>query len=82
MINENLNSILSKDSPSKEDIVFLLSLSNEEEIRELFSKAQQVRKEFCGNEIHAGLLKFQTTASRIVFTADCGFQISNYTDTG
>ena len=77
MINENLNSILSKDSPSKEDIVFLLSLSNEEEIRELFSKAQQVRKEFCGDEIHLrGIIEISNNCEQDCLY--CGLRISNF----
>ena len=77
MINENLNSILSKDSPSKEDIVFLLSLSNEEEIRELFSKARQVRKEFCGDEIHLrGIIEISNNCEQDCLY--CGLRISNF----
>ena len=77
MINENLNSILSKDSPSKEDIVFLLSLSNEEEIQELLSKAQQVRKEFCSDEIHLrGIIEISNNCEQDCLY--CGLRISNF----
>ncbi len=75
--NTRLNCILNKPDFSKEDIVFLLSLSNEEEILELFLKAQGIRNDFCGNEIHLrGIIEISNNCEQDCLY--CGLRISNF----
>jgi biotin synthase len=47
-----LNELLVKDSPEKDDITYLLALDDPEELSLLFNRADEVRKTFCGDEIH------------------------------
>jgi len=73
----NLFLILNKTELSKEEIVFLLLLTNEKEIQKLFLKAQEVRKEFCGSEIHLrGIIEFSNYCEQDCLY--CGLRISNF----
>jgi biotin synthase len=47
-----LNEILNKEELNKDDITYLLSLSDPEEIRLLLGKADEVRQTWCGDEVH------------------------------
>ena len=59
MINDRLKSILYKSDLTKDEIVYLLSLSSKEEIAQLYSRADEVRKEFCGDDVHLrGIIEF------------------------
>ena len=59
MNQENLKSILCKPNLTKDEIVYLLSLSDTEEIARLYLRADEVRKEFCGNDVHLrGIIEF------------------------
>lgn len=67
MINTKLNSILANTDFSKSEIVYLLSLNNESEIAELYKRADEVRKEYCGDEVHLrGIIEFSNYCE-----ADC-----------
>ncbi len=48
----NLDEILHKENLSKEEIVFLLNLSDKKEQQILFDRADEVRAKYCGNEVH------------------------------
>lgn len=73
----NLKHILNKAEFTKQDIVFLLSLSKEEEIQKLFLKADEVRKEFCSNEVHLrGIIEISNNCEQDCLY--CGLRISNF----
>ncbi len=77
MNSQKLDSVLTKDNFSKEDIVFLLSLSDEEEIKKLLLKANEVRNEFCGNEVHLrGIIEISNNCEQDCLY--CGLRISNF----
>ena len=77
MYTAELKSILTKDNLSKEDIVFLLSLTNKEEIHKLLLKAQEIRNEFCGDEIHLrGIIEISNNCEQDCLY--CGLRISNF----
>ncbi len=59
MKNEKLKSVLNKQNHSRDEIVYLLSFSNREEIAQLYKRADEVRKEFCGDDVHLrGIIEF------------------------
>jgi biotin synthase len=59
MINEKLKSILYKPDLTKDEIVYLLSLSDKDEIAHLYKRADEVRIEFCGDDVHLrGIIEF------------------------
>ena len=60
----NLPELLNKDNFSKEEIVFLLSLSRQAEREALFNRADQIRREYCGDEVHLrGIIEFSNHCS-------------------
>lgn len=72
----NLISILNKDELSKDEIVFLLSLSDKEDIEKLYARADEVRKEFCGDEVHLrGIIEFSNHCEQDCLY--CGLRVSN-----
>ena len=76
MISTKLISILKKETLSKDEIVFLISLSEKEEIEKLFSRADDVRKEFCGDGVHLrGIIEFSNHCEQDCLY--CGLRISN-----
>lgn len=57
--NNSLSEILNKKELDKEDIIFLLSLTDQRDISNLFKKADSIRKNFCGDEVHLrGIIEF------------------------
>ncbi len=55
----NLNEILNKEELTKEEIIFLLNLKDQNDQQKLFDKADEVRSIFCGNEVHLkGIIEF------------------------
>jgi len=48
----NINEVLHKDELTRDEIVFLLSLKEKEDLQLLYSKADEVRSQFCGDEVH------------------------------
>lgn len=70
--------ILNKKELSKDEIVFLLSLSDDEDIKILFNRADEIRKQFCGNEIHLrGIIEFSNYCEQDCVY--CGLRKSNFT---
>ena len=47
-----VSDILNKENLSKQEIVYLLSLTDEFKIKLLFAKADEARKKHCGDEVH------------------------------
>ena len=57
MIEMKLEEILNKEELNKSEIVFLLSLK--EDIDKLYLRADEVRKKYCGDEVHLrGIIEF------------------------
>ena len=74
----NLDYILNKKELSKDEIVLLLSLSDDEEIKALFNRADEIRKKFCGDEIHLrGIIEFSNYCEQDCVY--CGLRKSNLT---
>jgi biotin synthase len=72
----NLRSLLSRDNLKKEDIVFLLSLEDPLEVILLYKKADEIRKECCGDEVHLrGIIEFSNNCEQDCLY--CGLRISN-----
>lgn len=66
-----LENILQKDQLSKEDIVFLLSLENKEDLEKLYEKAYRIKLENVGNKVFsADSLNSATSATKTVSTAE------------
>lgn len=56
---KDLNEILNKEELSGEEIIYLLNLSEEEDIAKLYKRADDVRKAFCTDEVHLrGIIEF------------------------
>ncbi len=69
--------ILHKEELSREEIIFLLSLNDEEEIKKLFHRADEIRAQFCGDEIHLrGIIDFSNNC--IQNCIYCGLREDNF----
>lgn len=76
MKNSKLNSVLYNNEFTKDEVVYLLSLTDESEIQNLYSRADEVRKEFCGNDVHLrGIIEFSNYCEQDCLY--CGLRISN-----
>ncbi|MCX7798643.1 MAG: [FeFe] hydrogenase H-cluster radical SAM maturase HydE [Melioribacter sp.] len=72
----NLREILYKPELTKEEIVYLLSLTDEEDINKLYERADEVRKEYCGDEVHLrGLIDFSNYCEQNCLY--CGLRLDN-----
>jgi len=72
-----LKHLLHKDELIREDIIYLLSLSTKEEINELFRRADEVRMEYCGDEVHLrGIIDFSNYCSQNCLY--CGLREENF----
>ncbi|MDD5505432.1 MAG: [FeFe] hydrogenase H-cluster radical SAM maturase HydE [Candidatus Omnitrophica bacterium] len=75
-LSELLNRIYTAALPGCKDLERVLSLSGQEELNELFSFADGVRKEFCGDGvILRGIIEFSNYCSRECFY--CGLNKNN-----
>ncbi len=75
-LSPNLESLLTRDNLKKEDIVFLLSLEDPLEVKLLYRKADEIRKEYCGDEVHLrGIIEFSNNCEQDCLY--CGLRISN-----
>jgi len=76
-LNEYLNRIYASSLPELKDLEQVLSLSSPEELNELFSFADSVRKEFCGDGIILrGIIEFSNFCFRQCFY--CGLNKNNH----
>ncbi len=56
---ENLEAILNKEKLTREEIVYLLKLTDINEVEKLYHKAEEVREKYFGDEIHLrGIIEF------------------------
>ena len=51
-MNEKFKSILYKSDLTKDEVIYLFSLSDKDEIAQLYKRSDEVRKEFCGDDVH------------------------------
>jgi biotin synthase len=71
-----LTEILNKEKLNKQEIVYLLSLSDESEIKLLFTKADEVRKTYCGdNVLLRGIIEFSNHCDQPCLY--CGLRLHN-----
>lgn len=78
MQNEKLENILFNQNFSKDEILYLLSLKEKVDIERLFQRADQVRKEFCGDEIHLrGVIEISNHCDQNCLF--CGLRDDNFT---
>ena len=73
----NLNELLHKDDLTKEEIIFLLSVSDKNDRQKLFDRADEVRSLFCGNEVHLrGIIELSNYCDQNCIY--CGLREDNY----
>ena len=73
-----IKDILNKEELDKLDITALLQTSDKNEIQLIFQKADEVRKEYCGDEIHLrGIIEFSNYCEQNCLY--CGLRNSNKT---
>ncbi len=71
-----LTNILNKETLTKEDIVYLLSLEDEKDLEELYNKAYEVKLNHVGNKaFYRGLIEFSNYCIKDCFY--CGIRKSN-----
>lgn len=72
----NLDQVLNKKELTKDEIVFLLSLQQKEVIGKLYSRADEIRKKYCGEEVHLrGIIEFSNYCDQDCLY--CGLRKSN-----
>jgi len=75
-LSQNIDLILGKENLTKEDIVFLLSLKNPLEVKLLYQRADEVRKKYCGDEVHLrGIIEFSNYCDQQCLY--CGLRLHN-----
>ncbi len=73
---QNIEEALSKEDLTKEDILFFLSLSESQMINKLLIKADEIRKEHCGNEVHLrGIIEISNHCDQSCLY--CGLRLQN-----
>lgn len=71
-----LKDILYKNELSKEEIVYLLNLTDEKDKQKLFERADEVRAEYCGEEVHLrGIIDFSNHCEQNCLY--CGLRTDN-----
>jgi biotin synthase len=71
-----LSTILNKEIINKQEIVYLLLLSDDFEIKSLFSKADEIRRKYCGDEVHLrGIIEFSNHCDQHCLY--CGLRLHN-----
>jgi biotin synthase len=76
MNNKKLRDILDKDDFRKEDLIYLLSLCNDQDRFKIFEKAKQIKEEYVGNKVYLrGLIEY---SNRCVKDCNyCGIRLHN-----
>lgn len=71
-----LDELLYKPELSKEDIVYLLELSDFRKTKRLFDRADEVRRQYCGDDVHLrGIVEFSNYCDQECLY--CGLRHSN-----
>ncbi len=72
----NLYEILYKEEFGREDIISLLQIEDEADLRLIYKRADEVRREFCGDEVHLrGIIEFSNFCEQNCVY--CGLRKSN-----
>lgn len=72
-----LEKILNRDDFTRDEIIYLLNLKNEDDIKRLFSKADEIRKIYCGDEVHLrGVIEFSNYCDENCMY--CGLREDNF----
>ena len=70
MTNTKLTNILARENLSRDDLIYLLGLTDYDERQQFYTKAYAVKAKYVGRiAYYRGLIEFSITASKIVFTA-------------
>ena len=73
----NLNELLNKEELSKEEIVFLLNLTDEIEVNKLYERADSLRRLYVGDEVHLrGIIDFSNFCEQNCIY--CGLREDNF----
>ncbi|MBI5730752.1 MAG: [FeFe] hydrogenase H-cluster radical SAM maturase HydE [Ignavibacteriales bacterium] len=73
----NLYEILHKKELTKEEIIFLLNLTDKSDQQKLFDRADEVRSIYCGDEVHLrGIIEFSNYCEQNCLY--CGLREDNY----
>ena len=76
-MNYELEKILNQDYFTRDEIIFLLNLDKEEDIKKLFAKADEVRRIYCGDEVHLrGVIEFSNYCDEHCMY--CGLREDNF----
>jgi len=72
----NPDQVLNKEELTKDEIVFLLSLQEKIDIEKLYTCANEIRKKYCGDEVHLrGIIEFSNYCEQDCLY--CGLRKSN-----
>ncbi|HMU44228.1 MAG TPA: [FeFe] hydrogenase H-cluster radical SAM maturase HydE [Ignavibacteriaceae bacterium] len=72
-----LDDLIYKTDLSKEEVVFLLQLQNKVDLEKLIKRADEVRKQYCGDEVHLrGIIEFSNNCEQECLY--CGLRKGNY----
>ena len=72
-----LEKILTQENFTRDEIIYLLNLKNEDDIKRLFSKADEIRKIYCGDEVHLrGVIEFSNYCDENCMY--CGLREDNF----
>ena len=72
----NLDQILNRGELNRDDIVSLLSVKDKKEIEKLYARADEIRKKYCGDEVHLrGIIEFSNYCEQDCLY--CGLRKSN-----
>ena len=72
----NLDQILNRRELNRDDIVSLLSVKDKKEIEKLYTRADEIRKKYCGDEVHLrGIIEFSNYCEQDCLY--CGLRKSN-----
>jgi biotin synthase len=65
MIDSILHKCVESGDLTREEIIYLLSLDNPEDIKNLYAAADAVRQKYCGNDVHIrGLIEFSNNCRK------------------
>jgi biotin synthase len=74
----DLEKLLHSDQLTRDEIIFLLSLTDKNDIESLFRRADEVRMQYCGDEVHLrGIIEISNYCDQNCFY--CGLREENYT---
>lgn len=60
-----LDDLLHKSDLSKEELAFLLQLQSKADLEKLITRADEVRKQYCGDEVHLrGIIEFSNNCEQ------------------